>query len=136
MARLPRIVPGCPTHHPTWQPALNAKTEIGCYCLMPHHVHLIAVPSDKDGLRKTFADAHRRYTSSIDARLRTTQHWWQGRSGSVVMDERHLFHAVCYVSLNPLRAKRVRQAQDWRWSSAAAHLSGKDDKPVKVCAPS
>ncbi len=48
------------------------------------------------------------------------------------MDEAHLLHALGYVSLNPLRAKLVLTAQDWRWSSVAAHRSGKDDKLVKV----
>jgi len=155
MARLPRIVvPGFP-HHVTQrgnrrsrvffedgdyalyidllsEAAVRAGTETGCDCLMPNHVHLVAVPSDKDGLRATFADAHRRYTGYINARLRVTGHLWQGRFGSVVMDESHLFHAVRYVSLNPVRAKLVPQAQDWRWSSVAAHLSGNDDKLVRV----
>jgi putative transposase len=155
MARLPRlVVPGYP-HHVTQrgnrrscvffeegdyalyidllsEAALNAKTEIWCYCLMPNHIHLIAVPANQDGLRETFADAHRRYTGYINARLRTTGHLWQGRFGSVVMDEAHLYHAVRYVSLNPVRAKLVPQAQNWRWSSVAAHLSGQDDKLVKV----
>jgi len=112
--------------------ALKAETEIWCYCLMPNHVHLIAVPFDKDGLRETFADAHRRYTGYINARLRATGHLWQGRFGTVVMDEAHLFYAVRYVSLNPVRATLVPQAQDWRWSSVAAHLSGKDDNLAKV----
>jgi putative transposase len=155
MARLPRIViPGLP-HHVTQrgnrrtrvffeegdyalyldllsEAALKAETEIWCYCLMPNHVHLIAVPADQDGLRETFADAHRRYTGYINTRLRATGHLWQGRFGSVVMDEAHLFYAVRYVSLNPVRAKLVQQAQAWRWSSVAAHLSGKDDQLVKV----
>ena len=155
MARLPRIVvPGHP-HHVTQrgnrrnqvffddgdyglyidllsEAAHKAKTEIWCYCLMPNHVHIIAVPTDKDGLRDTFADAHRRYTGYINARLRTTGHLWQGRFGSVVMDEGHLFNAVRYVSLNPVRAKLATKAEDWRWSSVAAHLAWKDDKLVKV----
>lgn len=155
MARLPRIVvPGHP-HHVTQrgnrrsrvffeegdyalyldllsEAALRAQTEVWCYCLMPNHVHLIAVPSDKDGLRDTFADAHRRYTGYINARLRATGHLWQGRFGSVVTDEAHLFYAVRYVSLNPVRARLVQQAQDWRWSSVTAHLSGKDDQLAKV----
>jgi putative transposase len=63
---------------------------------MPNHVHLVAVPSDKDGLRETFADAHRRYTGYINARSRATGHLWQWRFGSVVMDEAHLFYAVRY----------------------------------------
>jgi len=36
------------------------------------------------------------------------------------------------VSLNPERAKLVQRAQDWRWSSVAAHLAGEDDQLVKV----
>jgi putative transposase len=84
-------------------------------------------------LRETFADAHRRHTGYSNARLSATGHLWQGRFGSVVMDEVHLFYAVRYVSLNPVRAQLVQQAQDWRWSSVAAHLSGKDDKPAKGC---
>lgn len=112
--------------------AAKARTEVWCYCLMPNHVHLIVVPSDEDGLRRTFADAHRRYTGHINARHRWTGHLWQGRFGAVAMDETHLAHAIRYVSLNPVRARLVERAQDWRWSSVAAHLSGKDDELVRV----
>ena len=64
--------------------------------------------------------------------MRVTGHLWQGRFGSVVMDEEHLANAVRYVSLNPVRAKMVERAQDWPWSSATAHLSGRDDELVTV----
>jgi len=155
MARLPRIVvPGYP-HHVTQRGNRRAQTffeagdyefykslvsdaarkadaEIWCYCLMPNHVHMIIVPSDEEGLRRTFADAHRRYTGHINARLRETGHLWQGRFGSVVMDEEHLMHAVRYVSMNPVRARLVERAEDWRWSSVASHLSERDDELVKV----
>lgn len=112
--------------------ARKAEAEIWCYCLMPNHVHIIIVPSDKDGLRRTFADAHRRYTGYINARMRVTGHLWQGRFGSVAMDEEHLAHAVRYVSLNPVRAGLVERAQDWRWSSVSDHLSTRDSELVKV----
>jgi putative transposase len=72
----------------------RAGSEILYYCLMPNHVHVIVVPSDEDGLRRTFADAHRRYTGFINARNRWTGHLWQGRFGAVVMDEEHLGHAM------------------------------------------
>jgi len=97
---------------------------------MPNHVHIIIVPSDKDGLRRTFADAHRRYTGYINTRMRTTGHLWQGRFGSVVMDEKHLAHAVRYVSLNPVRANLVKQAEDWPWSSLRCHLLGQENNLV------
>lgn len=40
--------------------ARKTEAKILCCCLMPSHV--LIVPSDEDGLRRTFADAHRRYT--------------------------------------------------------------------------
>jgi putative transposase len=130
------VLPGCP-HHVTQRgnrrgptffedadyalycgllgaAAAKAEAEIWCYCLMPNHVHVIVVPSDEDGLRRTFADAHRRYTGFINARQRWTGHLWQGRFGAVVMAEAHLANAVRYVSLNPVRARLVGQAAEWR----------------------
>jgi putative transposase len=48
------------------------------------------------------------------------------------MDEPYLLTAARYVELNPVRAKLKRRARDWRWSSARAHLGGKDDDLVEV----
>ncbi|MEM6464208.1 MAG: transposase [Pseudomonadota bacterium] len=110
----------------------RARSQIWAYCLMPNHVHIVAAPSDDDGLRRTFADVHKRYTGYTNARARVTGHLWQGRYGSVVMDEGHLLNAVRYVTLNPVRAGRVKRAGDWQWSSARARLAGKDDSIVTV----
>ncbi len=43
-----------------------------------------------------------------------------------------LANAVRYVSLNPVPAGLVEKAEEWSWSSVAAHLSKKDDGLVKV----
>ena len=155
MARLARIViPGIP-HHVTQRgnrreqvffgsddyraylgflrfAARGSNTSIIAYCLMPNHVHLILLPDDKDGLRATLADTHRRYTGRINARNEWTGHLWQGRFGSVAMDEAHLYSAVRYVSLNPVRARLVTRAEDWEWSSVRAHLAGVSDGVVDV----
>lgn len=155
MARLARVViPGVP-HHVTQRgnnrnrtffeegdytlyldlladSSARARTAVWAYCLMPNHVHIVLVPSDEDGLRRTLADLHRRYTGFVNARARTTGHLWQGRYGSVAMDETHLVNAVRYVTLNPVRARLVARAADWSWSSARAHLAGKDDKVATV----
>lgn len=155
MARLPRIViPGIP-HHVTQrgngrqrtffeegdyalyldllaEGADRARTQIWAYCLMPNHVHIVLVPSDTDGLSRTLGDAHRRYTGFINARRRSTGHLWQGRFGSVAMDEPHFVAALRYIALNPVRAKLVTRAQDWAWSSTRAFLAGMDDDIVTV----
>ncbi|MCO5163196.1 MAG: transposase [Mesorhizobium sp.] len=107
-------------------------TEVWAYCLMPNHVHLILVPSHPDGLRAPLGEAHRRYTRRINDREGWTGHLWQGRFGSVPMDEDHLEGAVRYVSLNPVRAGLVKRAEDWPWSSVRAHLAGEGDGLVAV----
>jgi putative transposase len=104
-----------------------AEVEVWAWCLMPNHVHLILVPSDPDGLRRALARVHRSYAGVIQARRKRSGHFWQGRFGAVAMDEEHLAAALRYVSLNPVRARLVERAQDWRWSSTRAHLRGKDD---------
>jgi len=111
-----------------------AKVEVWAWCLMPNHVHLILVPSDPDGLRRALARVHRHYAGIIQARRKRSGHFWQGRFGAVAMDEEHLAAALRYVSLNPVRARLVERAQDWRWSSTRAHLRGKDDG-LTVLAP-
>ncbi len=104
-----------------------AKVEVWAWCLMPNHVHLILVPSDADGLRRALSAVHRRYAGIIHARRKRSGHFWQGRFGAAVMDEAHLAAALRYVSLNPVRARLVTRARDWRWASTRAHLTGKSD---------
>ncbi len=42
------------------------------------------------------------------------------------MEECYLWNAIRYVELNPVRAGLVESPERFRWSSAAAHLSGSD----------
>lgn len=112
--------------------AVAAGVAVWAYCLMPNHVHVIVTPPDEDGLRRIFSDLHRRYTAQINARHHWIGHLWQGRFGSVAMDEDHLVAAIRYVSLNPVRARLVERAEDWPWSSVRAHLNGRDDGVVTV----
>lgn len=102
------------------------------YCLMPNHVHLILVPDTAAALGRALGETHRRYSGAINARLRVTGHLFQSRYGSAVMDEDHLMAATRYVALNPVRARLVSHARDWRWSSVGAHLAGRDDELVSV----
>ncbi len=110
----------------------KAGTEVWAYCLMPNHVHLVLVPSHEDGLRAALGEAHRRYTRMINLREGWRGHLWQERFHSFVMDEDHLLACARYVELNPVRAGLAPRPQDWRWSSARAHLAGTDDGVVRV----
>jgi putative transposase len=99
---------------------------------MPNHVHLIAVPETDDGLRRGIGEAHKRYSRFINIRENWTGHLWQGRFGSFIMDDTHLYAAARYIETNPSRAGLVSRATDWPWSSAKAHITGTDDSLVKA----
>ncbi len=106
--------------------------DIWAYCLMPNHVHLIAVPQTEDSLRLAIGEAHRRYTRYINFREGWRGHLWQGRFASYVMDERYLIACVRYIETNPVRSGLVEKPEDWPWSSAAAHIKRKNDRFADV----
>jgi REP element-mobilizing transposase RayT len=103
---------------------------IWAYCLMPNHVHLILIPSTVEGLAQAVAEIHRRYTRMINFRQGWRGHLCQGRFASFVMSEKHLMGATRYVERNPVKANLVARAEDWPWSSAAAHCAACDEGEV------
>lgn len=153
MARIARVVvPGAP-HHVTQrgarrmqvfftasdyevyrqlllEKARSHSVSIWAYCLMPNHVHLIAVPADTDGLSRALAEAHRRYAVETNARHGWRGHLWQERFWSFPMDDSSLRAVTRYVLLNPVRAGMVRRAEEWPFSSARRHLHQSEDMLV------
>ena len=109
-----------------------AHTEIWAYCLMPNHVHMVMVPNTEDGLRATLGEAHRHYTRYVNFRQKWRGHLWQERFHSFPMDEDYLLATVRYVERNPVAAKMCVSPEEWKWSSARAHISGGDDELVSV----
>ena len=105
---------------------------IWAYCLMPNHVHLIAVPGSREGFARAIADVHCRYTRRINFRYRWRGHLWQSRFGSYPMDERHLLAAVRYVELNPSKARLCNDPQEYPWSSARVRLLGISDGLTEI----
>lgn len=116
------------------------QVEIWAWCLMPNHVHLIAVPKSEDGLARAIGEAHRRYTRMINGREGWKGHLWQERFASFPMDEQHLLAAARYIEMNPVAAGLVKSPGEYPWSSARAHLTGEDDgltisKPLRSRVP-
>lgn len=145
MSRLPRVVvPGYPHHivqtgnrrqtvffddqdQETYLElfsthATKAGIEICAYCLMDNHVHFVAVPKEKTSLAGGIGVAHKKNTRMIHFRKEWRGYLWQGRFFSVPLSEQYLYAAVRYVERNPIRAEPVQKAEDYRWSSAGAHV--------------
>jgi putative transposase len=105
------------------------------YCLMSNHVHLIVVPRAAKALAQALKHAHGRYASYWNARNSSSGHVWQGRFYSCPLDDAHLWSALRYVELNPVRAGMVPEATRWQWSSAAAHCGSGDHDPILEMEP-
>ncbi len=103
------------------QYAAKHNLSIYAYCLMTNHIHLVAVPGDELALGHALRDAHTVYAMYFNTRTQLTGHVWQGRFYSCPLDEAHLWAAVRYVERNPVVAGLVERAEQYRWSSAAAH---------------
>jgi putative transposase len=103
------------------------KVNVWSYCLMDNHVHLIVVPNHTKDLASCMGWVHKQYTRMINFREGWRGYLWQGRFSSFVLDERHLYAAVRYVERNPVRAKLVRSAHDYPFSSARARVKGYRD---------
>ena len=104
------------------------EVDILAYCLMPNHIHLVAVPATEDNLQQALKPLHMRYAQRINRARGWKGHVWQGRFFSSPLDEAYLWAAMRYVERNPVRAKMVRKAENYRWSSAAAHCRVREDE--------
>ncbi len=100
------------------------------YCLMTNHVHLVVVPEDEDSMHKALGRAHNDYSRCVHIQRGVIGHLWQNRYYSCVLESRHLWAAIRYVELNPVRAGLISEAWDWQWSSAQAHVSGEDREQI------
>ena len=83
------------------------------YCLMSNHVHLVVVPQQSDALAKALKQTHGRYAAYWNAGHKSSGHAWQGRYYSCPLDEPHLWEALRYTELNPVRAGMVAEPESW-----------------------
>ena len=110
----------------------RCQVEIWAYCLLPNQVHLIATPETEDGLRRAIGEAHKRYSTRINTREGWRGHLWQGRFSSYPLDEHHLLWAARFIEMTPIYNGLAQKPEDYPWSSAPAHMRGRNDYLVKV----
>ncbi len=99
---------------------LTCPMRICAYCLMPNHWHLILWPKN-DGDLAAFMQkltvTHVRNWQENRRRV-GSGHVYQGRYKSFPIEtDDYFYQAVRYVERNAVRAKLVRRADQWRWSS-------------------
>lgn len=101
------------------------------YCIMPNHWHLILYPKKDGDLQKFMGWVSMTHTQRWHAHHNTagSGHLYQGRYKSfLVQTNRYLLQLFRYVERNALRAKLVKKAEDWRWTSLHRRERGSEEQ--------
>ena len=105
------------------------EMEILAYCLMGNHVHVLVVPEKETSLARGIGGTNLLYTQYINRKYKRSGRLWQNRFFStIVEEERYLWAVMRYIEKNPVRARVVKRAEDYEWSSARAHILGIQDE--------
>ena len=98
----------------------RTRTRLLAYCVLPDHWHLIVWPRRDGELSRFVGWLTLTHTQRWHAqrRSRGSGHVYQGRFKSFpVQADEHFLTACRYVERNPIRARLVERAEDWRWCS-------------------
>ena len=104
------------------------RVAIHAYVLMPNHVHLLATPSDEDGLAAMMQKVGRLYVPWFNNKYGRSGTLFQGRFRTSVIDANAYFLAcVRYIELNPQRNQLAFDPLAYPWSSYAHHAGVRPD---------
>ena len=96
------------------------NVKILAYCIMPNHFHLVLYPENEGDLSIFMGWVTNTHTRRWHTQKGTVGqgHLYQGRYKSFIcQNDNHFLTLVKYVEQNALKAKLVKKAEGWRWSS-------------------
>ena len=100
---------------------------------MDNHIHLLAVPEAEASLALGIGLTNQMYTQYLNRKLKQSGRIWQNRFFScVVENEQYLWAAARYIERNPLKQGLAACVEDYRWSSAKAHVKGTQDSVLSA----
>ena len=104
--------------------AKDNKVGIGAYCLMTNHFHFMLFPETAEGLIKFMKSLSQRYSQYFNWKYKRTGKIWENRYKLNIVDPALTWTVARYIERNPVRAQIVEKAEEYKYSSAAAHLIG------------
>lgn len=95
------------------------------YCLMSNHIHLLLKVLQGEHLKKFMQGVSQSYSNYYKRAYKYSGHLWQGRYKSFLIEsDSYLLECGRYIERNPVRAKLVRDPNEWPWSSFGYYGSG------------
>lgn len=90
------------------------------YCLMDNHYHVLLETADGN-LSKGMRHLNGVYTQYFNRQHNRVGHVFQGRYKAILVEkESYLLELSRYVVLNPIRARMIKDMNQWKWSSYQA----------------
>lgn len=107
------------------------RVAIHAYVLMPNHLHLLATPSDEEGLAAMMQKVGRLYVPWFNAKYGRSGTLFGGRFRTALVDPvQYLLPAMSYLALHPVRFQAAYAPLDYRWSSHPHHAGVRPDPLV------
>jgi len=107
------------------------RVAIHAYVLMTNHIHILATPSDTEGVMRMMQHLGRHYVPYINFTYGTSGSIWEGRyKASLVQNENYLLTCMRYIELNPVRANMVRSPAHYPWSSYRTNALNKENSLI------
>jgi putative transposase len=95
------------------------------FALMTNHYHLIVTPDSETALPNAMRRANGDYAKYFNRKYQRFGTLFAGRyRAPMLKDENYCLTCMRYVDLNPVRARMVVDAAQYRWSSYRAHACG------------
>ena len=112
--------------------SFEKEASILAYCLMTNHVHLLVKPLKENTLYKMMQGITLCYTQYFNRKYFRTGRLWESRYHSCIIDgDKYLWTVSRYIEKNPVRARMVKNPEDYPYSSAKSHITGEANTLLK-----
>jgi putative transposase len=106
--------------------AARNDVSVHSFVLMDNHYHLMATPHSTSALPRTMKAVAQRYSGYFNRKHRRIGTVWNGRYRAIpILDALYWLTCLRYIEQNPVRARIVEDAADYRWSTYGIHALGR-----------
>jgi putative transposase len=111
--------------------ARNAATRgawVGCYVLMPDHLHLfVVIEDDRVRLSEWIRSLKNSISKVLRVRGESSPHWQKGFFDHIMRGSESYSQKWDYVRANPIRADLVERPEDWPYAGEVHQLEYRKD---------
>jgi putative transposase len=102
------------------------EVPVHAYVLLPHEIHILASPSERESASRMMQYQGRRYVPYVNAAYEKAGTLWQGRyKASLIDPETCLLNCMLYIEGLPVAEGLSKSAASYKWSSYKANAQGK-----------